>query len=146
VQPLFKTTPLTFTLPVLPSYPLEDIYDDIELLGFPVCDPFSLVDDEPGRYLTAQDLPSRLGQQVTVMGYHVTHKPVRTVKGDMMSFGTFLDVNKEWIDTTHFPQVHAMYPPRSGFFRITGKVVVEYGVYSIEVVKMEKAFLIPPKY
>jgi len=138
-QPLFKTAPLSFTLPVLPSYPLEDIYDDIELLGFPVCDPFALVDDDPSRYLCAQDLSAHLGRTVTVMGYHVTHKPVRTIKDEMMSFGTFLDRNKDWIDTVHFPQVHAAHPPRAGFYKITGKVVVEFGVYSIEVMKMEKA-------
>jgi len=34
--------------------------------------------------------------------------------------------------------VHAVYPPRAGFYKITGKVVVEFGVYSVEVVKMEK--------
>jgi len=138
-RPLFKTAPLSFTLPVLPGYPLEDMYDDIELLGFPVCDPFTLVDDDPSRYLTAKDLPAHLGRTVTVMGYHVTHKPVRTVKDEMMSFGTFLDRKKDWIDTVHFPQVHAAHPPRAGFYKITGKVVVEFGVYSIEVVKMEKA-------
>jgi DNA polymerase-3 subunit alpha len=55
-----------------------------------------------------------------------------------MSFGTFLDINKDWVDTVHFPQVHAVYPPRAGFYKITGKVVVEFGVYSVEVVKMEK--------
>ena len=137
-QPLFKTAPLSFTLPVLPSYPLEDMYDDIELLGFPVCDPFTLADDDPSRYLTARDLPPHLGRTVTVMGYHVTHKPVRTIKDETMSFGTFLDINKDWIDTVHFPQVHAVYPPRAGFYKITGKVVVEFGVYSVEVVKMEK--------
>ncbi|HEY8967437.1 MAG TPA: DNA polymerase III subunit alpha, partial [Puia sp.] len=115
-----------------------DIYDDIELLGFPVCDPFVLVDDDPLRCQTARDLPEQLGRTVTVMGYHVTHKPVRTIKEEMMSFGTFLDMNKDWIDTVHFPQVHAAYPPRAGFYKITGKVVEEFGVYSIEVVKMEK--------
>lgn len=138
-QPLFKTAPLSFTLPVLPGYPLEDCYDDVELLGFPVSDPFVLVDDDPSRYLTARDLPAHLGKSVTVMGYHITHKPVRTVKGDTMSFGTFLDVHKDWIDTVHFPPVHAAYPPRAGFYKIMGKVVEEFGVYGIEVVKMERA-------
>ena len=138
-QPLFKTAPLSFTLPVLPRYPLEDVYDDIELLGFPVCDPFTLVDDDPSRYLAERDLPAHLGRTVTAMGYHVTHKPVRTIKDEMMSFGTFLDVHKDWINTVHFPQVHAAYPPRAGFYKITGKVVAEFGVYSIEVSKMEKA-------
>jgi DNA polymerase-3 subunit alpha len=64
---------------------------------------------------------------------------VRTIKGETMSFGTFLDVNKDWIDTVHFPQVHAAYPPTAGFYKITGKVVEEFGVYSIEVTKIEKA-------
>ncbi|MBN9383420.1 MAG: DNA polymerase III subunit alpha [Chitinophagaceae bacterium] len=137
-QPLFKTAPLSFSLPVLPSYPLEDIYDDVELLGFPVCDPFMLADDDPAKYASASELSGYVGKVITVMGYHVTHKPVRTVKGETMSFGTFLDRNKDWIDTVHFPPVHAAYPPRAGFYRITGKVVVEFGVHSIEVTKMEK--------
>jgi DNA polymerase-3 subunit alpha len=137
-QPMFRTPALTFPLPILPSYPLEDCYDDIELLGFPVCDPFILAADDPSRYLAARDLPAHVGKPVTVMGYHITHKPVQTVKGEMMSFGTFLDMHKDWIDTVHFPPVHAAYPPRSGFYRIMGKVVVEFGVYSIEVARMEK--------
>ena len=137
-HPLFKEAPIAFTLPDLPVYPMEDYYDDIELLGFPVGDPFTLADDDPSRYSTARDLPGRLGMTVTILGYHITHKPVRTVKGDTMSFGTFLDSNKEWIDTVHFPPIHAAHPPQAGFFRITGKVIEEFGVYSIEVTRVEK--------
>jgi len=137
-QPLFKESPMILTLPDLPVYELDDIYDEVELLGFPVHDPFVLVDDDLSRYLTARDLPAYSGRTVTVLAYHITHKPVRTVKGETMSFGTFLDVNKDWIDTVHFPQVHAAHPPKAGFYKIMGKVVVEFGVYSIEVVKMEK--------
>jgi DNA polymerase-3 subunit alpha len=138
-QPLFREAPLSFSLPVLPGYPLDDCYDDVELLGFPVDDPFVLVDDDPSRYLPGRELAGRLGQVVTVLGYHITHKPVRTVKGEMMSFGTFLDANKDWIDTVHFPPIHAKHPPRAGFYRITGKVIEEFGVYTIEVTRIEKA-------
>ncbi|HVV05254.1 MAG TPA: DNA polymerase III subunit alpha [Puia sp.] len=138
-QPLFKEAPMVLTLPELPVYELDDIYDEVELLGFPVRDPFALVDDDPLRYPVARDLSTHLGRTVTVLAYHITHKPVRTVKGETMSFGTFLDVNKDWIDTVHFPQVHAAHPPGAGFYKITGKVVEEFGVYSIEVGKMEKA-------
>jgi len=138
-QPLFKEAPMILALPDLPVYELDDIYDEVELLGFPVRDPFVLVDDDPSRYVPARELSAHAGRIVTVLAYHITHKPVRTIKGETMSFGTFLDRNKDWIDTVHFPQVHAAYPPRAGFYKITGKVVVEFGVYSIEVVKMEKA-------
>jgi DNA-directed DNA polymerase III PolC len=138
-NPLFRETPISFTLPVLPVYPMDDYYDDVELLGFPVGDPFDLVDDDPARYLPARDLPAHTGCTVTVLGYHITHKPVRTVKGETMSFGTFLDANKDWIDTVHFPPIHAAQPPQAGFYRITGTVLEEFGVYSIEVTRIAKA-------
>jgi len=138
-HPLFKEAPVSFTLPALSAYPMEDWYDDVELLGFPVSDPFTLVDDDPALYLPARELANNLGKTVTVLGYHVTHKPVRTVKGDIMSFGTFLDAAKDWIDTVHFPPIHAAWPPQAGFYRITGKVIEEFGVYNIEVSHIEKA-------
>jgi DNA-directed DNA polymerase III PolC len=138
-NPLFREAPLSFTLPVLPVYPLEDYYDDVELLGFPVDDPFVLADDDPSRYLPARDLPNHIGHIVTVFGYHITHKPVRTIKGETMSFGAFLDVNRDWIDTVHFPPIHAAHPPQAGFYRITGKVIEEFGVCNLEVTHIEKA-------
>jgi hypothetical protein len=131
--------PLAFTLPDLTLYELDDCYDEVELLGFPLRDPFVLVDDDPAKYVPGRDLVLYAGGVVTVLGYHITHKRVRTVKGDTMSFGTFLDVNKDWIDTVHFPEVHARHPPGAGFYRITGKVMEEFGVYSIEVTEIEKA-------
>jgi DNA polymerase-3 subunit alpha len=138
-QALFREAPRQLQLPDLPSYSLDDLYDEVEIMGFPLRDPFELVDDDPGKYVPARDLAVHIGQVVTVLGYHVTHKPVRTVKGQMMSFGTFLDCHKDWIDTVHFPEVHARHPPQAGFFRITGKVVEEFGVFSIEVRDVEKA-------
>ena len=138
-NPLFKEAPISFILPILPVYPLENYYDDIELLGFPVGNPFDLVDDDPSRYLPARELPAHVGRTVTVFGYHITHKPVRTVKGQTMSFGTFLDSHMDWIDTVHFPPIHAAHPPQAGFYRITGKVLEEFGVYNIEVTRIEKA-------
>jgi DNA polymerase III alpha subunit len=136
---LFREAPKSFTLPALPVHEMEQWYDDVELLGFPAGDPFVLVDDDPSKYLPAKELAKYLGRTVTVLGYHVTHKPVRTVKGETMSFGTFLDSNKDWIDTVHFPPIHAAHPPRAGFYRITGKVIEEFGVYNIEVAHIEKA-------
>jgi DNA-directed DNA polymerase III PolC len=140
-EPLFREAPLNLTLPLLPDHPLDNSFDDIELLGFPVDDPFTLIDDDPARYVAAKDIGSHLGQLVTVLGYHVTHKPVRTVKDELMSFGTFIDAAKDWIDTVHFPAIHARYPARAGFYRITGTVLEEFGVYSIEVTQIERVGL-----
>ncbi len=56
-----------------------------------------------------------------------------------MYFGTFVDKDLDWIDTVHFPDVVKRYPINSsGFYKITGKVVEDFGVYSIEVSKMIK--------
>ena len=35
-------------LPDLHQYPLTDAYDELDLLGFPLCDPFSLVETAAG--------------------------------------------------------------------------------------------------
>ena len=135
---LFRENTVTLDLPVLPVYCLDDYYDDIELLGFPVGDPFLLADDDPAAYTPAADLYRYAGKSVTVLGYHITHKPVRTVKGQVMSFGTFIDSRKDWIDTVHFPPIHAQTPPGAGFYRITGKVIEDFGMYSIEVTQVSK--------
>ena len=56
-----------------------------------------------------------------------------------MDFGTFIDRDGEFLDTVHFPPVAKKYPFRGrGIYRIVGRVVEEFGFYSIEVVSMEK--------
>lgn len=136
---LFKEPEKKFKFPDLPVYPLDDVYDEVELLGFPVCNPFKLVDDDASKYLPGRELKNFSGKTVTVLAYHITQKPVRTIRGETMSFGTFIDVNKDWIDTVHFPPIYKQAPPQAGFYRITGKVVEEFGVYSMEVTHIEKA-------
>src|SRR5689334_14266649 len=41
---LFDTEPKEYPLPVLQHNELENAFDEIELLGFPLCDPFRLLD------------------------------------------------------------------------------------------------------
>jgi DNA polymerase-3 subunit alpha len=51
-----------------------------------------------------------------------------------MFFGTFADRHLDWIDTVHFPGPARNFPLyTNGFYRITGKVVEDFGVYSVEV-------------
>jgi hypothetical protein len=54
-------------------------------------------------------------------------------------FGTFLNSAGDWIDTVHFPDRADKYPlTGKGFYHMKGKVVEEFGVFSIEVMKMSK--------
>ena len=61
-----------------------------------------------------------------------------------MNFGTFLDQDGQWLDTVHFPPSARRYPFRGkGIYRITGKVVEEFGFLSIEVIKQERMAYVP---
>jgi DNA polymerase-3 subunit alpha len=136
---LFEEPPLEFTLPELIDHPLDDLYDEMEILGFTLSNPFSIVDDNPEKYLLADDLCHNLGKVVTCLVYFIASKHVVTKYNDQMFFGTFIDKNLDWIDTVHFPDAAKRYPLHtSGFYRITGKVVADFDVYSIEVHRMIK--------
>ncbi|PWT70723.1 MAG: DNA polymerase III subunit alpha [Bacteroidetes bacterium] len=136
---LFRYETKKLELPELPIYPLDDVYDQVELLSFPLCHPFKLVDEDPAQYVPAAAIKNYVGQSIRVLGYHITQKPVRTIHGHTMSFGTFVDSNLDWIDTVHFPPIYQKAPPQAGFYKITGKVVEEFGVYSLEVTDIKKA-------
>ncbi|MEP7107271.1 MAG: DNA polymerase III subunit alpha, partial [Ferruginibacter sp.] len=136
---LFKEKAVNFALPVLTDNRIDDLYDEMELLDFPLCNPFEMVDDDPHKYLFSKDLARNLGASVKVLVYFIDYKVVPTVRNEAMSFGTFLDVNLDWVDTVHFPDSLRQYPLKGrGFYLITGKVVRDFGVYSLEVSKMIK--------
>jgi DNA polymerase III alpha subunit len=138
IIPMFSEPVRDFKLPDLSDHPLDDIYDQIENLGFPLCNPFGLADDDPAKYTGAKDLNKFEGKYVTVLIYFIAHKQVPTKLGEEMYFGTFLDSNLDWVDTVHFPESAKNYPlNRSGFFKATGKVTLDFGVVSLEVTKME---------
>ena len=138
-QPLFEDEPLQFSLPELKDNPLDDLYDQMEILGFTLSNPFDLVDDDSNQYILSKDLISHVGKYITCLAYFIAHKHVTTKNNDAMYFGTFVDKELNWLDTVHFPDVAKKYPiSNSGFYRITGKVVEDFGVQSIEVHTMFK--------
>jgi error-prone DNA polymerase len=84
-----------------------------------------------------------LGKVVSIIGYLVTRKRTRTTRGDEMSFGTFLDREGRFIDTTHFPPVLKKYPFQGrACYLIKGKVVEEFGFYSLEVTEMQRLYFV----
>jgi len=129
-----------FTLPELSYHAIEDTYDEIELLGFPLSmSEFDLLQTDYRGDVIAVDMSKYLGQTVRMLGNYVTAKNVKTVRGDYMAFGTFYDVQSNFFDTTHFAQSLAKYPFEGrGVYLIEGKVVQEFGFYSVEVSKLAK--------
>lgn len=148
VYTLFKPKKINYKTPSLPHTALEDAFDEMELLGFPLCSPFDLLTNSSENKLRATHLSQRIGKIVTIEGYLITTKRTRTSKGDYMYFGNFLDRDGDFVDTVHFPPVANLYRFRGkGIYSITGKVTEEFDCINIEVLKMERLGIIQdPRY
>ena len=136
---LFETPVTQFQLPQLTYDQFEDALDQIAILGFPIVSPFTLINPELLMPTLTHNLMQFVGQVVEITGYYVCYKPTRTVKGDNMYFGTFIDQKGDFFDTVHFPPVAMKYPFKgSGCYHVQGKVTQEFGFPSIEVIVMKK--------
>ncbi len=140
---LFDPPEKDYKLPTLFTADHEDAFDQIELLGFPLCDPFLLLKDNPPEHLMSTALEPLNDQVVTVVGYLVTVKHTSTANGKHMYFGTFIDRERNWLDSVHFPPVAEKHPFRGrGIYAMKGKVVNEFDCCSIEIEWMEKLAII----
>jgi len=80
-----------------------------------------------------------VGKTVRMVGDYVATKGVRTVRGDIMYFGTFLDHKGDFFDTVNFPPSLKHSPFKSsGVYLIQGKIVEEFGFPSMDVERMAK--------
>ncbi len=123
-----------YKVPLLEKKPFEDAFDELELLGFSLCDPFTLLENSNFGNVSAEELMTRIGKYVEIVGYLVTTKNTHTKDHKLMHFGTFLDCEGRVFDTTHFPNTSRKYPFRGkGFYRIKGKVVEDFAYPMIEV-------------
>jgi DNA polymerase-3 subunit alpha len=140
-QDLFRqSAPKSPLIPELEAIDIrQEIVDQIDILEFPLDSPFHLIKDQNTQGIKAKDLKTWLGKTVQIVAYLVTVKYTRTVKGDVMNFGTFLDRDGDWIDTVHFPPVVKKYPFKGkAIYLIKGKVTAEFDFYSIEVTSCER--------
>ena len=135
-QNLFHPETVTYELPELDGHPFEDAFDEIELFGFPLCNPFDLLDVQV-LHNTTKDFENNIGKKIKIHGYLVTVKKTLTSNGKRMFFGTFLDKKGYFIDTVHFPQSAKDYPFRgTAIYKLTGKIVEEFEFLSLEVEEM----------
>ncbi|HKK12588.1 MAG TPA: hypothetical protein VJ945_07130, partial [Flavobacteriaceae bacterium] len=148
ITTLFQTERINYKTPELPSTILEDAFDEMELLGFPLCNPFELLAKPQVNSLRAKELIGYKNKVVTIEGYLITKKNTKTKNEENMHFGTFLDRDGDFIDTVHFPPIAAKFPFRGrGVYKITGKVMEEFDCVNIEVISMYKLAVIEdPRY
>jgi len=137
---LFPVSGKKFDLPELEQNPIEDAYDEMELLGFPVSyTNFDMLETKFRGEIMARDMTKYRGKKVRMLGNLAALKNVYTVKREFMHFGAFLDAEGEFFDTVHFPDCLKKYPFKGyGVYLLLGKVVEEFGFPSLEVEKMAK--------
>lgn len=138
---LFATPNKQFTLPGAADSPVEDAFDELNLLGFPVSlGMFDLLHPQYQKpSIVAQEQLQFVGKQVQIVGQLVTYKTIRTRKGLPMVFGTLIDREGNFFDTTHFPDSLEKYQFKGeGLYYIEGRMIEEFGVPSIEVQYLER--------
>ncbi|MNR24050.1 hypothetical protein D3C85_1411050 [compost metagenome] len=137
---LFKVEVKHYKLPELMNTRLEDAYHELELLGFPLSlSMFDLLKTGYRGEVYSSELIRHVGKTVKMVGHYVCEKTVRTKNNKKMWFGTFIDAEGNFFDTTHFPDSTPVYPFRgTGCYLILGKVVEDFGFPSVEVIRFAK--------
>jgi DNA-directed DNA polymerase III PolC len=136
---LFETEKKHFSIPQLTEQDLELAFEQMELLGFPLCNPFLLLSKKPPEHCQARNIHRNHGLKILTYGYLIALKRSRTSKGEDMYFGTFIDQNGDIIDTVHFPEFARKYPfYGKGIYEIHGVVTEEFGYHTVEVGMMIK--------
>lgn len=149
---LFQVEAKQFSFPTIEKDPIEDAFDELEGLGYPVSiSPFDLLKTSFRGDVFVKDLLNYINKEVRMVGYLVSIKDVPIKKRDgktKMNFGTWIDIEGGYFDTTHFPQSLQRYPFKGlGCYLLLGRVVVDYDFPSIEISKMERLPMVPdPRY
>jgi DNA polymerase III, alpha subunit len=145
---LFEEPKKEYTLPIVKRHHLEDAFDEIEILGFPVSvSAFDLLQTKYRGSVMAKDLTKYHKKQVKMMAYLISRKHVPTKRGTMF-FGTWIDAEGEYFDTAHFPDNLSQYPFQGGgCYLLLGIVEVDFHFPTITILKMAKMPFIPdPRY
>jgi hypothetical protein len=146
---LFSVKRKQFELPQLSQSKLEDAYDEMELIDFPVSmSAFDMLQTQFRGEILSRQMMQKVGKMVRMLGNLVTLKYVWTSKKEIMHFGTFLDCEGEFFDSVNFPPTLKSYPFKGrGIYLILGTITEEFGYPSITVEKMAKMpFVADPRY
>lgn len=136
---LFHSQQQNFEIPQLNNHWLENVYDEIELLGFTVHDYFSLVTEPFYPHIKAKEMAQFTNQYVLLYGQLVTTRFNKTAQGKLMRLSTFIDKDGNYFDAVHFTYVVNLYPINgTGIYACYGKITNRFDFCSMNVVKSKK--------
>lgn len=134
--------------PTLPAPPqlktpsfLKQRRREFKTLGFLTdCHPLSLCTPSGQQRIKAEQLLHYAGQQITLAGWLIAGKLVRTKKGDPMEFLSFEDETAAF-ETTFFPGAYRTYSPlleKGRPYLIRGRVDVDFGAATVVVEEIKR--------
>ena len=136
---LFKIEHKEYKLPKLDSNWIEDAYDEMELLGFPLCHYFQLVNEEMQGGVLASEMKNHINKKILIYGSLVTTRFNKTYKGKLMRLSTFIDQRGDYFDAVHFTDVVDKYPIHGlGVYACFGNITDRFDFYSMSVVWSKK--------
>ena len=136
---LFRLQHQNFEIPKLNIHWLENVYDEMELLGFTVHDYFSLVTDSFYTHIKAKEMSSFSNKIVLLYGQLVSTRFNKTSQGKLMRLSTFVDSDGAYFDAVHFTDVVHLYPINGmGIYGCYGKITNRFGFCSMNVIKSKK--------
>ncbi|MFY7828408.1 MAG: DNA polymerase III subunit alpha [Flectobacillus sp.] len=140
---LFEIKEENLSLPQLDYQPIEDIYDTIEILGFPLAPPFSILKNPIKSETRVKDFSKNIHKIIVILGYLVNVKYTRTTTQEKMAFGYFIDEDGDYFDTVQFPKTLKQFPFQgSGVYLLKGKIIEEFGHHALQIDYMEKQALV----
>mgnify|MGYP001563355983 CR=1 FL=1 len=144
---LFKIQHKKYELPKLEPHWIENVYDQIELLGFTIHNYFKLVAETYLPSIKAKQMIDFTNQNVLIYGLLVTTRYNKTSQGKLMRLSTFIDREGNYFDAVHFADVVNLYPINGiGIYACYGKINNRYDFYSMNIITSKKMrILVDPR-
>jgi len=135
---LFMVNHKSYTLPKLQSSWLEDVYDEMELLGFTIKNYFDLISEPFQQCVKAKDMMEYANKEVLIYGVLVTTRHNKTSQGKLMRLSTFIDEDGNYFDAVHFTEAVHKFPINGiGVYACYGAITNKFGFCSM-VIKWSK--------
>ena len=136
---LFKIEHTKYELPKLASHWIENVYDEMELLGFTIHDYFKLVAAPYLPSIKAREMIAYTNENVLIYGLLVTTRYNKTSQGKLMRLSTFVDQEGHYFDAVHFTDVLDLYPINGiGIYACYGKITNRYDFCSMHIITSKK--------
>lgn len=136
---LFRLEHKNYVLPKLSSSWIEDAYDELELLGFPLCSFFKLVNHNMKDDLLAKDMATNNKKAILIYGELVTTRFNKTSKGKRMRLSTFIDREGQYFDVVHFEDTVNKYPINGvGIYACFGTINKQFDFCSMTAIWTKK--------